>query len=148
MYSTIQKLNDEKFRRKTGVKRKTFEVMVNLVRDHEDTRKKLQGRPLKLSYENQVLMTLGYLREYVTYFSLGQSYSISEANCYKICRRIEDILIQAKEFKLPNRKDIYEEPDIEILVVDATESQIQRPKKSRENGTLARKRSTPLKPRS
>ena len=71
MYHTIQKLNNEKFRRKTGVKRKTFEVMVNLVRDHEDKRKKLKGRPFKLSYENQVLMTLGYLREYVTYFSLG-----------------------------------------------------------------------------
>ena len=86
--------------------------MVNLVRNHEDNRKKLKGRPLKLSYENQVLMALGYLREYITYFSLGQSYSISEANCYKICRRIEDILMQAKEFKLPSRKDIYEEPDI------------------------------------
>ena len=54
-------------------------------------------------------------------------------------------LIQAKEFRLPTRRDIYEMPDIEILVVDATESQIQRPKKNKENGTLARKRSMPLK---
>ena len=145
MYTRIHALSDEKFRRKTGVKRKTFEVMVSLVQEKRDLLHKVGGRAMKLGAEEQVLMTLEYLREYVTYFSLGEKYGISESNCYKIITKTENILIQAKEFRLPNRKDIYEMPDIEILVVDATESQIQRPKKSKENGILARKRSMPLK---
>ncbi len=141
MYNKINKLNDVQFRRKTGVKRKTFKRMVEIVSKAENKRKKILGRPSKLSYEDQTLMTLEYMREYRTYFSLGQIYDISEANCYKICKKIEDILIKSKDFRLPNRKDVYEDPNIEIVVVDAVESSIERPKKSREYTPLERKRS-------
>lgn len=85
-------------------------------------------------------MSLEYLREYRTYFSLAQIYGISEANTYKICRKIEDILIQSKEFRLPNRKELYESPDIEFVIIDASESGIERPQKSKENTTRGRKR--------
>ena len=145
MYKQVNKLKDTQFRRKTGVKRNTFNKMVEIVRGVEKNRKKISGRPLKLSYEDQVLMSLEYMREYRTYFSLSQIYELSEANCYKICRKVEDILIKSKEFKLPNRKDVYENPNIEVIVVDAVESSIERPKKNKENTTPARKRSIPLK---
>ena len=94
MYKQVNKLRDAQFRRKTGVKRNTFNKMVEIVREAEEKRKKILGRPLKLSYEDQVLMSLEYLREYRTYFSLGQIYELSEANTYKICRKVEDILIK------------------------------------------------------
>jgi hypothetical protein len=141
MYIQINRLNDAQFRRKTGVKRHTFNKMVEIVRVTEEGRKKILGRPLKLSYEDQVLMSLEYLREYRTYFSLAQIYRLSEANCYKTCKKVEDILIKSKEFKLPNRKDVYEDPNIEVIVVDAVESSIERPKKSKGNTTQERKRS-------
>ena len=143
MYKQANKLKDSQFRRKTGVKRNTFNKMVEIVRKAEEQRKKLLGRPLKLSYEDQVLMALEYLREYRTYFSLGHIYELSEANCYKICRKVEDILIKSKEFKLPNRKEVYEDPNIEVVVVDAVESSIERPKKNKGNTTRERKRSIP-----
>jgi hypothetical protein len=143
MYTKITTLNDEQFRRKTGVKRKTFETMVRLVTDKETERKKLPGRPSKLSYEDQVLLSLEYLREYRTYFSIAQIYGLSEANAYKICRKVEDILVASKEFKLPNRKEIYESPDIEVVIIDASESAVERPQKSKENTTPERKRNTP-----
>ena len=147
MYTKVIKLNDEKFRRKTGVKKHTFEVMVQVVRESEQARKKLSGRPNKLSYEDQVLMTLEYLREYRTYFSIGEIYEVSEANAYKIIKKVEDILIQAREFKLPSRKELYENLDIQVVVVDTSEVAIERPKKTRNIGTLARKRNIPLKSR-
>jgi hypothetical protein len=121
--------------------------MVEIVREAEQKRKKLSGRPLKLSYEDQVVMTLEYLREYRTYFSIAQIYGLSEANTYKIIKRVEDILIKAKEFRLPNRKDIFEDPNIEVIVVDAAESPIERPQKNSGNTTRARKSGTPSKHR-
>lgn len=148
MYNTIVKLNDGQFRRKTGVKRKTFETMVQLVTEKENERKKLSGRPSKLSYEDQVLLSLEYLREYRTYFSIAQIYGISESNAYKICKKVEDILIRSKEFRLPNRKEIYESPDIEVVIIDASESAIERPQKNKGNTTQERKRSTRSKPKS
>ncbi|WP_416375259.1 helix-turn-helix domain-containing protein [Spiroplasma poulsonii] len=39
-------------------------------------------------------MTLLYWREYQTYFHLGKSFDISEANCYRNIKWIEDILIK------------------------------------------------------
>ena len=148
MYTQINKLNDAQFRRKTGVKKSTFNKMVEIVREAEKKRKKILGRPQKLSYEDQVLMTLEDLREYRTYFSLGQIYKLSEANTYKVVKKVEDILIQAKEFRLPNRKDVFEDPNIEVIVVDAVESAVERPKKSKDSTTRERKRSTPSKPKS
>ena len=122
--------------------------MTELVRKSEKQRKKLLGRPLKLNYENQVLMALEYLREYRTYFSLGQIYGLSESNCYKICKKVENILIKSKEFRLPNKKDVFEDPNIEVVVVDAVESSIERPQKNKGNTTPARKRSILSKPKS
>lgn len=141
MYTQISKLNDEQFRRKTGVKRKTFGVMVNIITSKRNEIHSVGGRAMKLSYEDQVLMTLEYLREYRTYFSLAQIYNLSESNCYKIIKQTEDILIKSKEFKLPNRKDVYENPNIEAIVIDAAESSIERPKKSKGNTIQERKRS-------
>jgi len=116
--------------------------MVRLVSENEADRKKISGRPSKLSYEDQVLLTLEYLREYQTYFSLAQIYGISEANTYKICKRVENILVRSKEFRLPNQKEVYEDLTIECVIVDASETVIERPKKSK-NGTIPeRKRNT------
>ncbi len=75
-------------------------------------------------------MTLAYLREYRTYFHLGQSYGVSEGTCYKTCRWIEDALIQNDTFHLPGKKALLDkDKEYEVVLVDATESPIERPKK-------------------
>jgi hypothetical protein len=116
--------------------------MVHVVTRAEHDRKKLSGRPQKLSYEDQVLLCLEYLREYRTYFSIASIYGISEANAYKICKKVEDILIQSTTFRLPSRKEVYEHLDIDVVIVDASESAVERPQKNKGNTTQERKRST------
>jgi len=140
-YQNISKLSDKDFKRRTGVERRTFNKMCELVKESEQKRKKISGRPQKLSYEDQVLMTLEYLREYRTYFHVALDYGISESNCYKIIKKIEDILINSKEFKLPKRLQSFSDDEIEVVLIDVTESPVERPKKSRESTTQARKRS-------
>ena len=65
-YSQVRKLSSRKFKRLTGVKRKTFQVMVRIVKAQEKLKKK-PGRPNNLTVENQILLTLQYWREYRTY---------------------------------------------------------------------------------
>ncbi len=75
--------------------------------DEEDRRKKAKsGRRSKLCIEDRLLMSLEYLREYRTYFHIGQSYGISESNCFKIIRWIEETLIKHPDFALPGRKEL------------------------------------------
>lgn len=123
-------LSDEEFRRATGVKRKTFTLMLEIIDNADARRKEKGGRPNKLSVEDRLLMTLEYLREYRTYFHIAKSYGVSESVCFENTRVIEDILIKSKKFSLPRRKDIVMSDDpIEIILVDASESPIERPKK-------------------
>ena len=68
----VKNLSSRDFKRLYGVRRKTFQQMVEVVRSHTPPKKK-QGRPTILSLENQVLLTLEYWREYRTYFHLGFS---------------------------------------------------------------------------
>lgn len=129
-YQNLTTLSEAAFRRATGVKKKTFATMVEVIKEKETEKKRAGGRPNRLSIEDRLLMTLEYLREYRTYFHIAKSYGIAESVCFENTRAIEDILIKSKRFSLPRRKDIVMSDDpIEVILVDASESPIERPKK-------------------
>lgn len=143
-YETVQALKDEEFKRSTGVKRVTFEKMLEVVkagmRDF--------GRPAALSRADQLLMTLMYWREYRTEFHIGLTYGVSEATVCRTIKKVENVLIKSKQFHLPGKKAMQpSETVIEIVLVDATEQPIERPKKDKA-GITAVKRSAILKKRS
>ena len=140
-YNQIQVLEDEKFRRLTGVKRSTFERMLVIIRTADQKKKAKGGRKNKLILEDQLLLTLEYLREYRTYFHISQSYGISESTAYKTVRWIEGTLIKDPDFALPGRKALLKS-DVEyaVVLIDATESPIERPKKGRSISIQARGR--------
>lgn len=129
-YETVSKLSTSEFRRLTGVRKDTFEMMISIIREAENQESSRRGKPSYLGVEDRLLMTLEYLREYRTYFHLGQSYGLSESACYRNCKRVENILIKSKEFSLPGKKKLLESStEFEIILIDATESPIERPKK-------------------
>ena len=143
-YQKLSGLRHELFRRKTGIKRKTFERMIEILKEAELEKKKLGGKPNKLEMEERLLMWLEYMREYRTYFHTASSYGISESACFRNCVWIEDILIKSKEFSLPKRTaPLKSDYEIEAVVVDATESPIERPQKNKGNTTRERKRGIP-----
>jgi hypothetical protein len=147
-YQRLARLSDGLFRRKTGIKRKTFQRMVQILQEAELEKKKQGGRPNQLPVEDRLLMWLEYVREYRTYFHTGASWGVSESACFRNCVWIEDVLVKSKEFALPQRTaPLKSDYEIEAVVVDATESPIERPKKSKGNTTPARKRGIPSKPR-
>lgn len=129
-FDKIKTLSPEKFRRLTGIKRTTFDSMVAILQDAVNKRYKSSGRRGLLSLEDKLLMTLEYLREYRTYFHLSQSYGLSESACYRACRWVEDTLIKSGAFSLPGKKALVKsDMEYEVVLIDATESPIERPKK-------------------
>lgn len=129
-YEQAKSLIDEQFRRLTGVKRITFDKMIKILEEADKDKKKKGGRKNKLSIENQLLMTLEYIREYRTYFHISQSYGISESSCYKGIKWIEDTLIKHPDFALPGKKALLKsDMECEVVLIDATETPIERPKK-------------------
>lgn len=142
-FETVKHLDDEKFRRLTGVKRSTFDKMVMILEQSIKNRRVNSGRKKKLSLENSLLMTLEYIREYRTYFHISQSYGIRESATYKTVRWVEDTLIKHPDFALPGRKALLKsDVEYEVVLIDATETSIERPKKSRGASIRERRKST------
>ena len=96
-YEKIKDFQEKQFRRITGVKRSTFDKMVEIISAAEKIKKARGGRPNNLSVEDRVLMTLEYLREYRTYAHIAASYGLSESNTFESIRWVEDTLIKSKE---------------------------------------------------
>lgn len=142
-FENVKNLKPEEFRRLTGVKIETFKKMEEIIGETLKTKKAKGGRPNKLCVADMILMTLEYLREYRTYFHISTSYGISESNCYENIRFVEETLIKSGEFNLPGRKALLKsDVDYEVILIDATESLIERPKKSKKGTTQAKRNVT------
>ena len=142
-YDQVKALEDEKFRRLTGVKLPTFSKMIDILRQADIEKKSQGGRKNKLSIEDQLLMSLEYIREDRTYFHISQSYGISESSAYKAVKWVEDTLIKHPDFALPGRKALLKnDMEYEVILIDATESPIERPKKSKSTIIQERRKDT------
>ena len=141
-HETVQALKDEDFKRSTGVQRKTFEKMLEVVtsglRDF--------GRPTKLSRADQLLLTLMYWREYRTEFHISLTYGVSEATVCRTIKKVENVLVKSKQFHLPGKKVLQpSDTVIEIVLVDATEQPVERPQKGSASITAAKRSVIPKK---
>jgi hypothetical protein len=142
-YEKVRKLPDEEFRRLTGVKPKVFEEMSTVLRDAEDDRRLRGGRKGRFSPEDQLLIMLEYWREYRTQFHMAQSRGVHEKSIWRIIRKCEDILVKSKKFTLPGKKALLKsDMQYEVVLIDATETPIERPKKSNGSGTRAKRKDT------
>ena len=125
-------MKEKDFRRQTGVKIETYEKMLEIVKEAHRAKKARGGRKNKITVEKMVLMTLEYLREYRTYFHIGKSYGVSESYAYKIIKWVEDVLIKDGSFALPGKKALLKnEIEQEVILIDATETPIERPKRGK-----------------
>jgi hypothetical protein len=141
-YETIKHLKETDFKRLTGVKRATYESMLKVIekgiRDF--------GRPPKLSRADQLLMTLMYWREYRTEFHIAQSYGISEATVCRTIQKVENALVRSGKFRLPGKKALQPSDTVfEVVLVDASEQPIERPKKAKIGITVAKRGDIPKK---
>lgn len=89
------------------------------------------------------MMALEYWREYRTYFHIGLDYGLSESNTYQTIKWVENVLIKDGTFSLPGKKALLDEDtEYELVLIDATETPVERPKKGRKNTIQERKSAT------
>ncbi|WP_416375271.1 helix-turn-helix domain-containing protein [Spiroplasma poulsonii] len=83
-------------------------------------------------------MTLLYWREYQTYFHLGKSFDISEANCYRNIKWIEDILIKNSDFQqLAGKKALINDYfNDKTIIIDAMLPKLQSNAQKRDKTIL------------
>jgi hypothetical protein len=146
-YENVKDLKASEFRRLTGVKHETFVMMLGVLEEAEAARKAAQryrgGKKPKLTLADQLLMTLEYLREYRTQFHISKSYGLEETRCGRIIRHVENTLMKSRKFTLPGRKALLESNiEYQVVVVDATETPIERPQKNSASSTRGKRNVT------
>lgn len=135
-YKEVESLKPTLFKRLTGVKKEVFLQMLDCITRFKQQNRKhaSRGKPPKLSYADKLLLLLMYYREYRSQFHIGITYGIAESSVCEIISEMERILIQDKRFHLPGKK-VLRENKFEVVLVDVTESPVERPKKSSEEIT-------------
>ena len=127
-YIDSKKLPETQFKRYTGISWSTFDLMAEQLKMLVPAK----CRPSKLSVEDQIILCLSYWREYRTLFHVATSYGVSEPTASRIVRHVEDCLIKSNLFNLPKSLPEGAGIDWNVVIVDATEIPIQRPKKTEE----------------
>ena len=126
-YDNIKDLKNEDFRRLTGVKKETFELMLKYLYIEQNKKKKSGKHLIKLSIEDKLLIALEYLRENRTFYHIAASYGVNETTAIRASHWVEDVLSKCKEFKLPSKRKLLEsDMEYEVFLVDATETPIER----------------------
>jgi len=145
-YEKAMKLNDADFKQLIGVEKATYAAMVGVLKYAYAEKHKHRGRNSKLSIEDQLLLSLKYLRQYVTQKELAFEFEVGEATAHDIIVWVENTLVKSGKFSLPDKKALLAgDSEIEVILVDVTESPIERPEKNRVSGTPGKRNGTPSK---
>jgi hypothetical protein len=121
------------------VQRESFEAMLAVLVRREAAKKK-KGRPPDLGLEEQLLLALQFWREYRTHYHLAVEWQVAENTVRRTIQRVESTLVKSGAFALPGRRKVGGvEPQWQVLVVDVTESPVERPKKSSAPAIRARR---------
>ena len=136
----LKRLKDKDYQKYFGVNKATFEKMLEILEEADRYKRIKGGRPSVLSVLDKLVIMLQYYREYRTMDNIAFDYQTNKSTVYYAIKWAEDTLIKNKAFHLPSRKKLLEDTSIEIIVVDATEVEIERPQKNRKNIIRERKK--------
>lgn len=139
----ISSLSEAKYQVLFGVHKATFDAMLAiLIRAYEEMRKK-GGRKRKLSVLDMLVITLGYYHDYRTMENIAFDYGVHKQRICEAVSWVEQVLIKDGMFALPSKRTLVEtDSGIGVIIVDATECETERPKKSNAKPTPASKNAT------
>ena len=135
----IANLKAEKYQELFGVNKTTFETMLEVL--ETDYRKKHQrgGRPPKLSVLDKLIIMLQYYKEYRAMECVAFDYGVYKSTICDAIHWAEETLIADGRFHLPSKRELLNNQSLEVVIMDVTECETERPKKNK-NATIPVKR--------
>ena len=139
----IAKLKSEQYQQIFGVQKATFDKMLEIMKAAYVKLHAQGGKPPKLSILDKLVITLCYWREYRTYRHIAFDYGVGKSAIGDSIRWVEETLLADGSFSLPSKRTFEKHNnEIEVIVVDVTEQEIERPKRGKKIGIQARKSGT------
>ena len=139
-----QKVKEALFKRLYGVKPETFKKMLSILQKEFNEMHKSGGKPPKLKPEDKLYVALKYLREYRTMDSIAAEYGVCKGTICLAIQWVEDTLAKDGAFALPGKRALKRKaPSIGYIIVDVTESPINRPQKNQKEYYSGKKNGIP-----
>lgn len=136
----IDQLKEKEYQELFGVKKATFEKMLEILNNQYKQDHEKGGKPLKLSILDKLVIMLCYYREYRTMQHIAFDYNVSKSTICESIKWVEQSLIKSGVFSLPSKRQLYSDVSIEIILLDATEVEIERPKKNKSTITQEKRK--------
>ena len=106
---------------------------------------RMGGRPPKLSVPDKLMIMLQYYREYRAMDNIAFDYGVSKSTISDAVKWVEEALVKDGTFHLPSKRKLIEGSSIEVVLVDTTECEINRPQKKQRRYYSGKKKKHTLK---
>lgn len=129
----IEKMNYKKYKEIFGVEKCIFDRILRLL-EIADTfqRKNKAGRKSRLTVLDKLVITLQYWREYRTYRHIAFDYGVGKSTIGEAINCVENTIISSGLCNLKSSRELRKNTsEIKIAIVDVTEQEIERPKKTK-----------------
>lgn len=147
-FETLKNRPPRKFVRTVGIPLEQFlsvrDRIVAGIHAEQDAHpmKKRGKKPITLTVEDKLLLTLTYLRHYPTFEQLGDQFGICESYAHKIYQQYLDRLVTVCH--VPGKSALLDR-GIGAILVDVTEQPIERPIRQQRAWYSGKKNGTPSK---
>jgi len=139
----IEKLKEIEYQELFGIRKPTFDKMLDILENAFKRLHEQGGRPPRLSVLDKLVVTLGYYHDYRTMNNIAFDYGVSKSRISDAVKWVENTLILDGTFALPSKRELVKvDTEIVITIVDETECETERPQKNRKNRTPASKNAT------
>lgn len=136
----INNFSEKKFQKTFGVNRKTFDYMLEILEEQYKNAHRKGGRKPKVSIFDRLCIFFAYYRDYRTIADIANEYNLAESTTFDIIHLVEKSLMESGKFNLPSKRELLCNSS-DTIIIDATECEIERPKKSKENITVGKRKS-------
>ena len=127
----IATLAEEKYQVLLGVHKATFDAMLAILEGAYEEMRKKGGRRRKLSVLDMLIIMLGYYHDYRTMENIAFDYGVHKQRICDAVTWVEQTLIKDGTFSLPSKRELTKaDSEIVVAIVDVTECETERPKKT------------------
>ena len=136
----IEKLKENEYQELFGVKKPTFDKMMEILGSAYKELHSQGGRYPRLSVLDKMVVMLAYYHDYRTMTNIAFDYDVSKSRISDAVKWVENTLIAEGTFSLPSKRELKNlETEIVIVIVDVKEQETERPQKNIKSHTQASK---------
>ena len=140
-------MSDDEIKRNIGLSLDHLKLVLKKVKNkilenYKNNPISKRGRKSSMPLEDGLLLTFYYIRKYHTFFDLAKLFKISESYAQKIYTKFSTILVDV--LHVGSRREL-ESNKFSSLIIDASEQQIERPKKNQKDYYSGKKKRHTIK---